>query len=734
MKRNHRSSKIMQMLSISSAEVQDDQVEQSCDSEQFCGQPSTSTGLTHSQNIDCRYNKYRTIRTALIRYETQTSDEDFDSDDSIFDKDYIPPKPTAFQVSESDTDSDIYIPNSQQVIVPETPEKSTNNGISLVIEPVTGPIIELGNEPYELAEKSNLTKKGIPRKRKRYETSLDERKKQKRNEDISKKYTIKPGCDNSCRKKCKDKIAETQRIKIHDLYWKMTWKEQRYFIINNTSCEKPVKIKVFGDNEEKKNRSKSIKYFLTNETGAKINVCKIFFLTTLGYCKSNEKVVRNAVNNKDLIPYDGRGHNQKKHKIDHHLLQRHIETFKPTISHYRREHAPNKRYLSSEITIQFMFDDFLVKHPNEPVSYDLYRKVIKDMNISFAKLGHEECEICELYQIHNSKVNELRHRKCSTCMDFDKHKERYTLAREKYDVDRKSMKSVDVGYFSADLQKVIMLPRIDMFKAVLFCPRLVVFHESFVPLGHKTSDQMTYAVIWHEAISGRKKDDIASAFRAFLKQYRDLSKIILWLDNCAGQNKNWALFSFLIYWINSEETATTTIILKYFEVGHTFMSADEFHHQVEHALKKKKKVYDFEDFAEAVTSTNNRKTIIKKMEVADFFNIADDTSNAKIQKCNPRPYLRDMVEVCFQRGSNSIFYKCSFNSPEYTQLDCLKQYISKRGLTLPLQKTQPRGIATERKNNILHKLVPLMPPNRKMFWENLPVNDAAANLSEVYED
>ena len=34
------------------------------------------------------------------------------------------------------------------------------------------------------------------------------------------------------------------------------------------------------------------------------------------------------------------------------------------------------------------------------------------------------------------------------------------------------------------------------------------------------------------------------------------------------------------------------IIINYFEPGHTFMSADIFHHQVEMALEKQNKTYD----------------------------------------------------------------------------------------------------------------------------------------------
>lgn len=53
---------------------------------------------------------------------------------------------------------------------------------------------------------------------------------------------------------------------------------------------------------------------------------------------------------------------------------------------------------------------------------------------------------------------------------------------------------------------------------------------------------------------------------------------------------------FLIYIINSNDIKTVEIYLFYFEPGHSFMSADSFHHQVELSLKKTSKVNDFMDF------------------------------------------------------------------------------------------------------------------------------------------
>lgn len=103
---------------------------------------------------------------------------------------------------------------------------------------------------------------------------------------------------------------------------------------------------------------------------------------------------------------------------------------------------------------------------------------------------------------------------------------------------------------STDFQKVIMLPRAEMFKKVIFTRRIIAYHESFVPVG-KVSSHKPVACIWHEGITGRNKEDSISTFYIFLKTKRNIPVIKIWLDNCASQNKNWCLFSFLVNVVNS---------------------------------------------------------------------------------------------------------------------------------------------------------------------------------------
>ncbi|CAH1099174.1 unnamed protein product [Psylliodes chrysocephalus] len=129
---------------------------------------------------------------------------------------------------------------------------------------------------------------------------------------------------------------------------------------------------------------------------------------------------------------------------------------------------------------------------------------------------------------------------------------------------------------------------------------------------------------------------------------RDAENIILWLANCSAQNKNWAFFSFCVYLANSADVALNSLTLKQYEPGHTIMSADYFHHQVEKSLKQMRKVYDFGDYKDAVQKANSTKVKLIEMKINNFFNWEDKSSQYKLSRINPLSYLSDMVQVNFK--------------------------------------------------------------------------------------
>lgn len=133
---------------------------------------------------------------------------------------------------------------------------------------------------------------------------------------------------------------------------------------------------------------------------------------------------------------------------------------------------------------------------------------------------------------------------CDICVNWARHQEKYTKARNLYEFHKTQEQSSSQIYYSTDLEKVIMLPRLDTFKAVIFCNRLIVFNQTFAPLGKITLESKPLTVLWHDGIAGRKQEDIMSAFYHFLLRYRDIRTINIWLDNCSSQNKNWLFIHF----------------------------------------------------------------------------------------------------------------------------------------------------------------------------------------------
>jgi hypothetical protein len=145
------------------------------------------------------------------------------------------------------------------------------------------------------------------------------------------------------------------------------------------------------------------------------------------------------------------------------------------------------------------------------------------------------------------------------------------------------------------MQKVVMLSRMETFETAIFTTRLTTMNESFVPVG-KCHSLKPVDIIWHEGTAPRKRSNMISVYDKFLKTTdQNVPHKKLWVDNCAYQNKNWAFYSFLITALGTLRYGTQlhSLEISYLEKGHTFMSADSHHHQIENQLKKKKNVYDF---------------------------------------------------------------------------------------------------------------------------------------------
>jgi len=102
----------------------------------------------------------------------------------------------------------------------------------------------------------------------------------------------------------------------------------------------------------------------TNEL---LSVCKVFFLTTLGIHSKSDAVITSVMaftpRNASTAAPDNRGKNTPSNKMNVSRIRQLILRYHPQVSHYRREHAPNRRYLSNGITIRSMHRGKVSKMP-----------------------------------------------------------------------------------------------------------------------------------------------------------------------------------------------------------------------------------------------------------------------------------------------------------------------------------------------------------------------------------
>ena len=162
--------------------------------------------------------------------------------------------------------------------------------------------------------------------------------------------------------------------------------------------------------------------------------------------------------------------------------------------------------------------------------------------------------------------------------------------------------------------------------------------------------------------------------------------------------------------------AMDDVSLKYFEPGHTFMSADSVHHGVEQEMKRRPGgfIHDFEDFLSVVKSSNSKKMEVVEMTNDNIMDWASGQSTAKLRKA---PKLANLKVIQLRRGSRSMWVKTTHGQEQFVEVDFLKKkFDTSMPSTLKLRVV---GVEEAKKDDIILKLVPLMPASRTDFWRSL---------------
>lgn len=131
-----------------------------------------------------------------------------------------------------------------------------------------------------------------------------------------------------------------------------------------------------------------------------IPVCAKAFASIHGVTKGKIEYIQKALKSTGQSPQDARGiHKNRPLKISQPILDKieaHIKSFKGRTSHYSMEKS-KKIYLPEELNVTKMFNMFKEVNLDVTISYETYRTIFKQFNVSFGYPRSDTCSICDTF-------------------------------------------------------------------------------------------------------------------------------------------------------------------------------------------------------------------------------------------------------------------------------------------------------------------------------------------------
>ena len=135
-----------------------------------------------------------------------------------------------------------------------------------------------------------------------------------------------------------------------------------------------------------------------------------------------------------------------------------------------------------------------------------------------------------------------------------------------------------------DLENVITMPRADV-GSFSYKRKLIMYNLTAI-----TSKKQGYCIIWTEAMSGRARNNIASAFICILNKTASndephINNIICWSKSCVPQNRNSHISQVILEFLSPHDKIKS-MTMKYSLVWHSCMQeVDNMHKQIEEAIQ-----------------------------------------------------------------------------------------------------------------------------------------------------
>ena len=406
----------------------------------------------------------------------------------------------------------------------------------------------------------------------------------------------------SCANKCYDKVPEDVRKEIHENFWKLGDYEKQNAYLGKLLKSIPVKRRRKSSGDAKRFRRHSVGYCLINGN-EEISVCKTAFLNIFDL---REKRVRNVLEKQTSTGTqkpDMRGRRAPVNKISDERVKsvrEHIALLPKVSSHYTRAKSPHRKYLTQELSIQklhVLYQDYMSEtHPDViPVSKSKYTNIFnEEFNIGFAPSKTDTCNTCDCLQAN------IKHYDSNPNPSVPLHELKETLEQHEKlaneglallaELSAKYKDDEEVLACCFDLQQTLPTPKLST--GIAYYKRKL-WTYNFGVYNLKTKKSTMY--VWDEVTARRGSIEIASALCQWIEEnHQDETRLILFSDNCPGQNKNRNMVLTLLRLLHQGKFFR---IEHYFLVpGHSYMSCDRQFGNIILELRKRDNIETMDDY------------------------------------------------------------------------------------------------------------------------------------------
>lgn len=463
-------------------------------------------------------------------------------------------------------------------------------------------------------------------------------------------------------------------------------------------------------------RQTSISYTLPDQDGNFVHVCRKTFMNVFGVTQKRLVVLIKKKKMGDTTFIDRRSNNKpsKFTENDRKLIHQHINSIPRDVSHYSRARS-GKEYLSPDLNIHRLYKAFLTKNKESSVSYKFYRGVFKRdfPNLSFHRPRVDTCHTCDRLNCEAKQTSsagcsaknqlELHHRKVQQCLKYMKDQ-----------TTNSQLPGSDKCCISFDLQQVLFVPTLthsDMFYlSQLSCYNLGI---------HLSDSNHAFMCMWHEGVSGRGGNEVASTLLKLLNSGVTQKKhLLLWSDNCAGQNKNRMVIFVLVFLALHE--VFETIEYNFLISGHSFMACDRDFALIE-KRKRVMKAMVPNDLHDVITSAKYDPPFeVIDMSVNGFWDIkeaADTFLNTKALNISKAVLIK-----IDHRNPTVLHIKETFSELEaWKKINVLKKGKTTDDLkSAEIKLLPPENKITANKRKSLSSMIPYLEnPEHKIFYRKL---------------